>query len=109
VLQFVYSDGGFLADLVEQCAGSLGVIDVFHRTFDGVPFQQFTAAGTQVTATYGASSSGVNFEGHWEPIRHLTFDLTGDWQRDLYTNYSSATSGGASYTGLYLARQPRLS
>jgi hypothetical protein len=85
-----------------------GVIDVFHRTFDGVPFQQFTAAGTQVTATYGASSSGVNFEGHWEPVRHLTFDLTGNWQRDLYTNYSSATSGGASYTGLYLARQPRL-
>jgi outer membrane receptor protein involved in Fe transport len=85
-----------------------GVIDVFHRTFSGVPFQQFTATGQQITATYGASSSGVTFETRWEPIPHLSFDLSGDWQHDVYTSYSSATSGGADYTGLYLQRQPKL-
>jgi outer membrane cobalamin receptor len=85
-----------------------GVIDVFHRTFTGVPFQQFTATGAQITATYGAASTGVTFETRWEPIQHLSFTLSGDWQRDLYTSYSSATSGGADYTGLYLQRQPQL-
>jgi outer membrane receptor protein involved in Fe transport len=85
-----------------------GVIDVFHRTFTGVPFQQFTAAGQQITATYGATSSGVNLETRWEPIPHLSFDLSGDWQHAVYASYASATSGGADYTGLTLQRQPRL-
>jgi hypothetical protein len=85
-----------------------GVVDVFHRTFTGVPFQQFTATGQSITATYGANSSGVNVEGRWEPIRHLSFDLSGDWQHDVYSGYSSATAGGANYTGLTLQRQPRL-
>ena len=91
-----------------QAENFRGVIDLFHRTFEGVPFQQFTATGTQVTATYGARSSGVNVEALWEPIQHLSFDLTGDWQHDVYTSYSSATAGGTDYSGLYLARQPRL-
>jgi hypothetical protein len=85
-----------------------GVIDVFHRTFSGVPFQQFTATGEQITATYGAASTGVTFEAKWEPIPHFSIDLSGDWQRDLYTSYASATAGGADYTGLYLQRQPQL-
>jgi hypothetical protein len=85
-----------------------GVISGWHRVFTGVPFQQFTAGGEQITATYGASSSGTDFEARWEPIPHLTFDLSGDWQRDLYSSYTSATSGGADYTGLYLQRSPRL-
>jgi len=85
-----------------------GVIDVFHRTFTGVPYQQFTATGTQITATYGATSTGVNVEARWEPIQHLSFDLSGNWQHAVYASYSSATAGGASYDGLTLQRQPRL-
>ena len=84
-----------------------GVVDVFHRTFNGVPFQQFTATGQNITATYGASSTGVNLEGRWEPIRHLSLDATGDWQHDVYTSYNSGVAGG-NYTGLTLQRQPRL-
>jgi outer membrane cobalamin receptor len=85
-----------------------GVVSVFHRKFDGVPFQQFTASGTQITATYGASSYGLNVEGEWHPIQPLRVDFDGDWVHSEYTSYSSATSGGADYTGLTLQRQPRL-
>jgi outer membrane receptor protein involved in Fe transport len=90
-----------------------GVFDVFHRTFTGVPFQQFAAVGPNgalenITATYGASSTGATFEGRWSPISHLSFDLSGDYQHDVYTNYTAATAGGTDYTGLTLQRQPRL-
>ena len=85
-----------------------GVIDVFHRTFTGVPFQQLTPTGESITATYGALSTGVTVEARWEPIQHLSIKLNGDWQHDVYTNYSSVTLGDATYDGLFLERQPRL-
>jgi outer membrane receptor protein involved in Fe transport len=85
-----------------------GVIDVFHRKFTGVPFQQFIASGEQITASYGASSYGVNVEGQWRPIQPLSVEVSGNWQHSVYTSYASATSGGADYTGLTLQRQPRL-
>lgn len=91
-----------------QTATLYGVIDAFHREFTGVPFQQFTAGGQQITATYGANSTGIDFEGRWEPIENLSFNLTGDWQHDVYASYSSATSSGTSYNGNFLQRQPRL-
>lgn len=85
-----------------------GVVDVWRRTFTGVPYQAFTATGQQQTATYGASSYGLDIEGRWEPIQYLSFDLTGNWQHDVYTNFASATVTGVDYTGLTLQRQPRL-
>jgi outer membrane receptor protein involved in Fe transport len=85
-----------------------GYIDVFRRKFNGVPFQQFTASGSSVTATYGASSYGLNIEGQWHPIPPFTLDISGNWQHSVYTSYTSATSGGADYTGNILQRQPRL-
>jgi hypothetical protein len=85
-----------------------GVISGWHRTFTGVPFQQFTAAGANITATYGATSSGTDFEAVWKPIAHLSLDLSGDWQHAVYAGYTSATAGGADYTGNVLQRQPRL-
>jgi outer membrane receptor protein involved in Fe transport len=84
------------------------VVSAWHRVFTGVPFSQFTAAGTTITATYGAKSSGADFEAVWKPLPHLSLDLSGDWQRALYSDYSSATKGGVSYTGNYIQRQPRL-
>ena len=89
--------------------GSLYVVaDVFRRKFDGVPFQQFTEAGQNITASYGASSYGVELQSRWEPIEHLTFDFSGNWQHAVYTNWSSAGSSGFDFTGTVLQRQPRL-
>jgi outer membrane receptor protein involved in Fe transport len=85
-----------------------GVIDAFHRTFIGVPFQQFDGAGNQITATYGANSTGLNVEAKYEPIEHLTFDLSGDWQHSTYQHFAGIDATGASYDGLTLQRQPRL-
>ena len=90
-------------------AGTIyGVVDVFRRKFDGVPYQQFTATGQNITASYGASSYGVNVEGMWLPIDRLSINVSGNWQHSVYTAFSSATAGGADYTGLILQRQPRL-
>jgi outer membrane receptor protein involved in Fe transport len=85
-----------------------GVIDGSRKIFSGVPFQQFTATGQQITAVYGADSWVANIEARWEPILHLSFDLSGDWQDAKYAHYSSASTGGANYDGLDLQRQPRL-
>ena len=84
-----------------------GVVSLWHRNFYGVPFQQFTSTGENITATYGAVSTGTDFEARYEPIEHLTFDLSGDWQHATYSAYNSNTAGG-DYTGLTLQRQPRL-
>jgi iron complex outermembrane recepter protein len=78
-----------------------GVIDGSRKIFSGVPFQQFTGGGNQITAVYGAQSWVANVEARWEPIRHLTFDLTGDWQRALYAH-------NPTFDGKTLDRQPRL-
>jgi outer membrane receptor protein involved in Fe transport len=85
-----------------------GVVDVFHRSFYGVPFQQFTEGGQSITATYGANSTGLNLEARYEPVEHLSFDLSGDWQHAVYSHFSSIDTAGDTYNGLTLQRQPRL-
>jgi outer membrane receptor for Fe3+-dicitrate len=91
-----------------QTATFYGVVDAFHRTFIGVPFQQFTASGQSITATYGANSTGLNVEARYEPIEHLSFDLSGDWQHATYQHFAGIDTSGTSYDGLELQRQPRL-
>jgi outer membrane receptor protein involved in Fe transport len=85
-----------------------GVVDVFRRKFNGVPYQQFTSTGESITATYGASSYGVNAEAQWHPLKPVTIDFSGDWVHAIYTSFASATAGGTDYSGLTLQRQPRL-
>ncbi len=85
-----------------------GVIDASRKIFNGVPFQQFTTGGESITAVYGAESWVTNLEARWEPILHLSFDFSGDWQDAKYSHYASATTGGTSYDGNTLQRQPRL-
>jgi outer membrane cobalamin receptor len=86
-------------------------VDAFVRQFTGVPFQQFvtTAGGglESVTASYGAHTYGLDFDGRYTPIDHLTLALTGDLQHDVYTSFFSAGAGAYDYSGNYLARQPR--
>jgi len=90
-----------------QTAEFYGVVSVWHRTFTGVPFQQFLPNGDSVTATYGSVATGTDFEARYEPIEHLTFDLSGDWQHATYSAFNSGSVGG-DYTGLELQRQPKL-
>jgi hypothetical protein len=88
-----------------------GVIDVWHRKFSGVPFQQFLADGTNFTATYGSSATGISFEGQWQPIQELSFNITGDWQHSRYSGFQSATTAtaaGFDYNSNELQRQPKL-
>ncbi len=85
-------------------------ITAFRRLFSGVPFQQFTATGQNVTSVYGASSHGVDFTAHWSPVENFAMDLTGDWQNSKYEHYSSAGTGtqaGYNYIGNFLQRQPK--
>jgi hypothetical protein len=86
-------------------------VDIFHRLFFGVPYQQYLGNGSQVIATYGARSWGVDFQAEWFPLERLSLGLTGDWQHSVYTHFSSfAGLGGPAFDndGNILQRQPRL-
>jgi len=88
-----------------------GGVGAFRRRFYGVPYQQFLADGTQVTASYGAQAYGTTFEASWLPIDRLTLSISGDWQHGTYTGFASAAGGGGgafSNTGNILQRQPKL-
>jgi iron complex outermembrane recepter protein len=83
-------------------------VDVFHRTFSGVPFQQFvtTSTGLQnLVFTYGVKSTGIDFIANWKPIQNLSLGLSGNWQDSTYTDIIAA--GGAGADGNVLQRQPR--
>ena len=86
-------------------------IDAFHRLFYGVPFQAFLGNGTQVTATFGARSWGMDFQADWFPLERLSLGLTGDWQHSVYTHFSSFAGigeDGFDNDGNILQRQPSL-
>jgi outer membrane receptor protein involved in Fe transport len=88
-----------------------GVVDLYRRRFFGVPFQQFLADGSQITASYGAEAYGVNAEASWIPIDHVSLNFTGNWQHGTYTGFSSAatsTNPAFDYTGRILQRQPKI-
>ncbi|MGH8317083.1 MAG: TonB-dependent receptor [Steroidobacteraceae bacterium] len=94
-----------------QTSAIYASVDAFRRLFFGVPFQAFLGNGTQVTATYGATSWGTDFQVEWFPLEHLSLGFTGDWQHSVYTHFSSfAGLGTASFDndGNILQRQPSL-
>jgi outer membrane receptor protein involved in Fe transport len=91
-----------------QTATIYADVDVFDRTFNGVPFQQFVVingVGTNLVFTYGSDSKGLDFTAHWQPIEHLSLGVTGDWQDSTYTGI--VVPGGAGKDGNVLQRQPR--
>jgi outer membrane receptor protein involved in Fe transport len=91
-----------------QTATLYADVDVFHRTFSGVPFQQFvtTSTGLQnLVFTYGVNSTGIDYVARWEPVQNLSFGITGNWQDSTYT--SIIAPGGAGANGNVLQRQPR--
>lgn len=94
-----------------QTSSIYASVDVFHRLFFGVPFQAFLGNGTQVVATYGATSWGIDFQTDWFALEHLRLGLTGDWQHSVYTHFSSLAGLGTlafDNDGNILQRQPRL-
>jgi hypothetical protein len=83
-------------------------VDVFHRTFSGVPFQQFVTTSTglvNLVFSYGVNSTGIDFVGRWVPIEHLSLGVTGNWQDSTYSHIVAAGNAGAD--GNVLQRQPR--
>jgi outer membrane receptor protein involved in Fe transport len=85
-------------------------VDVFHRTFSGVPFQQFVTLPNNtlenLVFSYGVKSTGIDFVTRWEPIEHLSLGLTGNWQDSTYTDIPAAANN-AGADGNVLQRQPR--
>ena len=97
-----------------QSGGLYGNVNVYERVFSGVPFQQFVTTSTgaleNITASYGARTQGITFQGAWAPLANLSLGVSGDWQHDVYTGFYSAgtaTNPSFDYTGNRLARQPR--
>jgi hypothetical protein len=83
-------------------------VDLFHRTFSGVPFQQFVTTPNglvNLVFSYGTNSTGIDFVGRWVPIEHLSLAVTGNWQDSTYTDIVAAGNAGAD--GNVLQRQPR--
>lgn len=87
-------------------------VEVFHRQFTGVAFQQFIAlppgspAGAlpYIDGSFGAKSYGVEWQAKWRPDSRWTLSLTGDRIHAVYTNYNNGS--GVDYTGNVLDRQP---
>lgn len=73
----------------------------FHNKFTGLPFQQFLADGSNVTAIGGSSGSGLEFEVAARPVKNFQISLSGAYQESKYENY------GAN-TGNEVKRQPKL-
>ena len=98
---------GYKADSTEGYV----VVDVFHRRLSGVAYDSFLTDGSQIKGYYGSTAYGVGIEGRWEPVRDLSFVLTGTWQDATYADYPAAALNGTtlvSYTGSVLQRQPRV-
>jgi len=86
-------------------------VGAFRRRFYGVPYQQFLADGSQITASYGAEAYGTTFEASWLPIERLTLSISGDWQHGTYQGFASAAGGGSgafNNSGNTLQRQPKI-
>jgi outer membrane receptor protein involved in Fe transport len=75
-------------------------VSAYHRDFTGLQYTPTDASGIQIpgqTATYGASTKGVNFVGTVTPIQNLVIRLVGDYMDGHYDNYN----GCAPYIDIY--------
>jgi outer membrane receptor protein involved in Fe transport len=64
-------------------------VNVYHRDFTGLQYQETNASGvgTGVTSTYGSTAKGVNFVGTITPIHNFVIRLVGDYMDGHYTDY----------------------
>lgn len=67
-------------------------LNVWHRTFDGIFYQQSDLSGVPIPGgygTYGSTASGVDFDGYIGPFAGLTLRFVGDYMDGHYTNNHS--------------------
>jgi outer membrane receptor protein involved in Fe transport len=67
-------------------------LSAWHRTFDGIFYQETDLNGVTVPGgygTYGSTANGVDFDGYIGPFAGLTLRFVGDYMDGHYTNNHS--------------------
>nr|WP_199043625.1 TonB-dependent receptor [Dyella sp. ASV24] len=92
-------------------------ISVYHRQFNGLPYQPTNGEGVPVGTPllYGSDSKGVNLAGAVTPIDNLKLQLVANYLDGHYSHYSAcipyvnqvAGNGCAFIDGVQLQRQPK--
>jgi iron complex outermembrane receptor protein len=75
-------------------------ITAFHNRLKNSQSQQFTNAGNTVERA-SSKATGVEFEASIKPMRGLTLELTGNYQKSEFTDFGAQT-------GNLVPRQPKL-
>jgi outer membrane receptor protein involved in Fe transport len=93
-------------------------LNLYHKQFTGLPYQQTNAAGIPAgpVSNYGSDSKGINLIGTVTPIEHLNLTFTGDYMDGHYTHYNgcapyidiNGNNQCATIDGAPLQRQPKL-
>jgi len=93
-------------------------ISVYHKQFDGLPYQPTDGNGVPVGSVllYGSDSKGVNLIGAVTPIDNLTIRFVGNYLDGHYSHYSACIpfvnqvsgNGCAFINGQQLQRQPKV-
>jgi len=93
-------------------------ISVYHRQFNGLPYQPTNAAGAPVGTPllYGSDSKGINLSGAVMPIDNLKLAVVANYLDGHYSHYSACiayinqvTGNGCAFiNGKQLQRQPKV-
>lgn len=94
-------------------------VNVYHRLFTGIQYQQTDANGVAIPgaiSSYGANAHGLNLSVVWAPLEHLTLSLLGSYVDGHYTHNDACVPGfdinGSAqclgFDGNPLARQPQI-
>jgi outer membrane receptor protein involved in Fe transport len=67
-------------------------LSAYHRTFDGLFYQETDLSGVTIPGgygTYGSTANGVDFDGYIGPFAGFTLRFVGDYMDGHYTNNHS--------------------
>jgi outer membrane receptor protein involved in Fe transport len=67
-------------------------LNAWHRTFDGIFYQETDLSGVNIPGgygTYGSTANGVDLDGYIGPFAGLTLRIVGDYMDGHYTNNHS--------------------
>jgi outer membrane receptor protein involved in Fe transport len=67
-------------------------LNAWHRTFDGIFYQESDLSGVPIPGgygTYGSTANGVDLDGYVGPFAGLTLRFVGDYMNGHYTNNHS--------------------
>ncbi|HEX5209025.1 MAG TPA: TonB-dependent receptor [Steroidobacteraceae bacterium] len=70
-------------------------LNAWHRTFDGIFYQESDLSGVPIPGgygTYGSTANGVDVDGYIGPFAGLTLRFVGDYMDGHYTNNHSCLS-----------------